>query len=237
MKKTLERLVELAEWDKALRKAQNTLEELASGTRNAQSQLEQAQAAAQAASDTTKEAQAHTHRLELELRSKEEKVEQLGGRLNTASSNKEYSAILLEIGTTKAEAGKLEEQILLSMDEQERIERDEDAARAGVKDAEGVLRAAEQRVEDRRGEIEEQIEHAKTRRGEVAAELPDDTRRLYEKLLGARNMKRRVIARVDGDFCTACQMRLAPQQVAEVIGGRKIVQCRSCRRILIPAAT
>lgn len=232
MKETLARLVELAEWDRVIAKSVGTLDDLASGTRNAKKGLEKAQAGVKRAVEATKESQAKTHRYELDLQTAESKVESLGGKLNTASSNKEYSAILLEIGATKAEAGKIEEQILLSMDAHEAVERAEDAARVVVKEAEATLRAAEAKVEERRGQIEEQVEHAKKRREETAAALPDDARRLYEKLLGAKNM-RRVLAAVDGEYCMNCQMKLAPQQVAEVIGGRKLVQCRSCRCILV----
>ena len=51
-------------------------------------------------------------RLELELKSRDEHIEKLRNHLNLARTNKEYSALLTELNTAKADDSKLETQVL-----------------------------------------------------------------------------------------------------------------------------
>ena len=64
-----------------------------------------------------------TDRMELELKSRDERISKLRARLNLAKTNKEYSATLTELNTSKADNSKIENQIL---DLMKNMESDED---------------------------------------------------------------------------------------------------------------
>lgn len=145
-------------------------------------------------------------------------------------TNVEYTALLHEIATAKAEKDAIEERILVLMEEG-------DALNAALKAAEGNLdQARRDGVREResltreRGQIDGELDRlAGERRGEVAGV---DARALatYEQLLKLR--KGLAVAEVRDGHCTACHVRLRPHVEQQVRRGDVLVQCENCRRIL-----
>lgn len=233
MHDTLAKLLELQRSDQALVDTRNTRDQLHTQLAGAKQALAEAQAGVEAAHRATQEAQAATHKLELDLQEREAEIEKLSLSLNKASSNKEYQAILVKQGTLKAENGRLEEEVLISMDVIEEREREEEAARAVQREAEAVLRAAEQKVEATRAELEKAMQEEEARRGELAADVPDDALRKYERILSGNRASGVAVVPVHGEYCQGCQMRILPQELSDLIGGSRIVICRTCQRILV----
>lgn len=145
-------------------------------------------------------------------------------------TNQEYTALLHEIATAKAEKDAIEERILVLMEEG-------DVLNASLKTAEANLQKAKQdgthEREDLRREraaIDRELERlAGERRGEVSGV---DARALstYEQLLKGR--KGLAVAEMRDGHCTACHVRLRPHVEQLVRRNDTIVQCENCRRIL-----
>ena len=109
MKEALGRLIELQRADTAAAQATKRRDEIDRQLRDAEKILVAAKDAEDAAHKALQEAQAHVHKRELDLKQREGRIVELTGKLNGANSNKEYSSILLEVATIKAENGKVEE--------------------------------------------------------------------------------------------------------------------------------
>ena len=233
MKETLARLIELQTTDDALTELRVRIDDLHKGLAGAQGALDKADQGVAAAHDVVQHAQAALHSLENDLAAGEQKVKTLDGRLNSASSNKEFSAIKLEIATFKAENGKLEERILMSMDEVDEKQRLEEAALAVKREAEADLRAAEARLEEQRQGLETEFEGLESRRGEIAAAVDPGKLKLYDRIRGGNRKSGTAVVAVHGEYCQGCQMAVRPQDLTELVKGEQIILCRSCQRILV----
>jgi predicted nucleic acid-binding Zn-ribbon protein len=232
---TINRLVELQQTDQDLGRLAAELEALAQATAAAERALDAARKDLEEHHQRTQEARAHVHRLEMDLQECETGIEKTTVALNTASNNKEYQGLLLKIGTLQAKAGKLEEEILEDMERVEEHESAEAASQARVKEAEGGLGDAESAREDRRSALEAELEESKVRRGTMAGEIPEEQLRLYERIRGGNLSTGTAVAEVHDEYCQACQMKITPQQLTQLVSGHKIVLCRTCQRILVYA--
>ena len=77
-----------------------------------ENQLRTLQSGLEAKQEEIKMTRIQVDRLELELREHDERINKLRGQLNLARTNKEYSALLTELNTAKADDSKLEGQVL-----------------------------------------------------------------------------------------------------------------------------
>jgi len=145
-------------------------------------------------------------------------------------TNHEYTALLSEIATAKAEKDKLEEEILVTMEAA-------DGIAADIKAAEQVLTQTTREVgvdraklgEEKRALEAELARLGQSRSGAVAG-LDAPVLARYEQLLKQRRMI--AVAEMVGELCTACHVRMRPAVAQSVRRNAAIVQCDSCQRIL-----
>jgi len=192
--------------------------------------VEAARARTAEAEARLKEAQKVAGRRDLDLKSKEADIKKLDGQLNAATSNKVYSELLLSIRAHRADVEKIEEQLLGAMDETEALEQAVEKARVEQRKEEAVLRAAEKEVHAAVAVLDARLaEEDATRRGIVAA-VDADILAVYERIRPAR--KGVAMAGVVDGYCRACQMEITIQDITRVMGGERLIQCKSCNRIL-----
>lgn len=233
MRETLQQLIQLQRTDDQIAGMARRIEELDGQLDGAKAALEAAKKAVERAHHIRQEAQAATHRHEMDLQSAEQEILKLEGQLNTASSNKEFSAIRLKIGHVKAENGKIEEKILLSMDDVDEKERLEDDAKAKQREAEAALRAAEAKVDEQRQGLADELAALETARTELAAQVVPEKLRLYERIRGGNRKSGTAVVAVHGEYCQGCQMAVRPQDISDLVKGDALVLCRTCQRILV----
>lgn len=235
MKEALARLIDLQRADTAAATAGKKRDEIDRALREAEKLLAAAKAAEETAHKALQEARAHVHAREMDLKQRENRIQELNGKLNSASSNKEYQSILLEIGTIRAENGKVEETILLAMDEADARDKAHEAAKAKTRETEGIVRAANAEVEAKRAAFDAQMAAAKAERDGVAASIPAEALRIYERIRTGNRTTGIAVVEVHGEYCQGCQMGISPQEYSDLVAGTRIVLCRSCQRILVLA--
>ena len=151
-------------------------------------------------------------------------------------TNHEYTALLHEISTAKAEKDAIEERLLVLMEEG-------DTLAAGLKTAERALTEEEDRgrkakaaLETDRGQIDKELTHLSSERARESREVDTAMLSKYSQLLKQR--KGIAVSKMTGDICDACHVRLRPHVTQQVRRNDAIVQCDSCQRILyyIPPA-
>jgi len=233
VKETLERLIELQRLDQALVELRARIDQLHRGLSGAQTSLAAAETRVAAAHHELQESQAALHSHEVDLQTGEQKVRDLSTKLNNASSNAEFKGLQLEIGTWQAENGKLEERILIAMDDVEEKERVEDAAKAARREAEAGLRAAEALLEEQRQGLESEYAALEERRATLGASIDAEKLRLYERIRAGNVRSGTAVVPVHGEYCQGCQMAVRPQDIADLVKGEKLILCRTCQRILV----
>ena len=179
-------------------------------------------------------------RIELEIKTREEQIQKHKSQMLSASSNKQYQALLREISMEEVEKARIEEQLLEKMIQIDNFsEREEEAARA-LEEATGELEKVKQEVRASLEEISGQESTLREERRAIASELPADMLRHYERLFESRSGNAVVPAnylpgtgRSEGRYsCGGCNMSLTHQMVNLLLIGSEVVTCKSCGRIL-----
>jgi len=168
---------------------------------------------------------------ENEAKTAEAKVDRLNEQARAVKTNKEFMAIRSEIANAKTEVTRLEDEILKIM---EAVEANEKLAAAARDD-----RAREQKKLDaERAKVDQAIEGLKasraakgTQRPSLTAGLPPEPLDTYERVLRARG---NAVVPLEQDYCSGCMERLTRNDVLAIQNAVRIVQCKSCGRILHP---
>jgi predicted nucleic acid-binding Zn-ribbon protein len=173
-----------------------------------------------------------------DIRSKERDLEAQAGtrrkleaRLYEVKTNKEYSAVLAEIETSKAEMGRLEEEILALMEVQERAGREVVEAEARCKRQEAEAAAQEVAATEELRALEADLAGVRLERDSLSREIPRDLLVQYSRILKGRGGLAVALVGQTG-ICAGCRFTLTPQRFQEVRQGSQILTCENCGRIL-----
>jgi uncharacterized protein len=173
-----------------------------------------------------------------DLRSKEKDLEvanvkrqKLEGRLYEVKTNKEYSAVLLEIEEAKQEKAKTEEEILILMEMQERLGVEIKDAEQRFKTREEQARQDEAVVRKKLATVQQQLDVLRGDRGSRAKELPPGLLGSYERISKARGGV--AVAAVSATaVCGGCRVGIRPQAIQELRTTTGLMLCESCGRYL-----
>ena len=177
-------------------------------------------------------------RLELELNSREGEITKLRASLNSAKTNKEYSALLTQLNTTKADSSKIEDQTL---DLLKNIEADEDEC-SEIKEQ---IEQQKQKLEQIRKESETSAEKYQKEINQVE----DEWKQVAKSILaGNLEIFQRVAETYDGEaiavveehggnnktyICGGCFMGITAESVNLLLTKDEIFRCPNCTRILV----
>jgi predicted nucleic acid-binding Zn-ribbon protein len=170
------------------------------------------------------------------LRAKEKDLEVVAAKRSKADAhlwevktNKEYSAVLVEIEDIKQEKARTEEEILALMEMQERLT-------AEIREAEARLEAREEQgsqdeasVRQQLAAVEAELAGVREERAAVAREVPPGVLADYERILKARGGL--AIAAATTGVCGGCRVTIRPQALQE-LRGATLMRCESCGRYL-----
>ncbi len=172
------------------------------------------------------------------IRTKEKDLEFLAakrakseGRLYEVKTNKEYSAVLVEIDELKGEKSRMEEEILLLMEAQERIGADMRTAGAQLEASESQGTKDEAAIRERLRIVEADLAGLRADRAEQAVKIPPPLLADYDKLLRVRAGLALAEA-LPSQTCAGCRMTIRPQALMEVRAQTRLVTCESCGRYL-----
>ena len=174
-----------------------------------------------------------------DLRSKEKDLEvvtakrsKAEARLWEVKNNTEYSAVLSEIETIKQEKARGEEEILGSMELQERLA-------AEIRDGEARLKAREEQARQDEGivskklaAVEAELAAVRADRDSRARELPRPLLADYAKILKARSGVAVASVSSASAICGGCRVTIRPQAIQELKAARTLMLCDSCGRYL-----
>lgn len=175
------------------------------------------------------ETQMAINRKQLDLKAGEQKVVDAKVKLNGASSNKEYQALIEQIAAAEMAGSVLADEILEAM---EKI----DGLQAAVKEAEKGLAAGTQELEKTRQSIEAAAASLRTdiadyeaRLAKAEAELPADFKVDYQRVVRGKGAQG--LAEVDDNVCGACGQQITLNMQNELRLARPVF-CKSCGCLL-----
>jgi predicted nucleic acid-binding Zn-ribbon protein len=201
-------------------------------------QIESIQAALAEARKTVETVRTKLDTTKKELRTKEKDLEvanvkrqKLEAKLYEVKTNKEYSAVLLEIEEAKQEKAKIEEDILGLMEMQERLSVDIKDAEQRFKTREEQARQDEATVRRKLAAVEQELAGIRAERNTRAKDVPASLVGSYERIARARGGV--AVAGVGvSAVCGGCRVSIRPQAIQELRAATTLMLCESCGRYL-----
>ena len=128
-----------------------------------------------------KQLQAQASTLEHQARDAQDRVEHLRQQMNSVKTNREYSALLVEMNTLKIEKDKLEEQAIQQLERVEAVASEIAQAEAALETQRKLVQGATAEVQARRDEVAHDLTEATAQRDGAASKLPPDLFEAYER--------------------------------------------------------
>ena len=188
-----------------------------------QEELEQVRGAMETASKTKRDKEG-------DLQAQEQTIDKLKSRQPEIKTNKEYQALLQELSTAQQIQGKLEEDLLLLMEELDNDAQKVRQEEQRVKKTEDEYRSKEQELTKEARKLDEILPRLQGERDKTARSLEENPLTEYEKIKSKR--KNLAVVPIVHGSCGGCHMSLPPQLIAEVKHDKEIHACSYCHRIL-----
>jgi uncharacterized protein len=230
-------LVALYRADQKLREAQGRLNAVSKNVRIQERKVGDLSERLRLGQANLKEQQSKAAQLDLDLKTRESKIERLRAQQQNAKTNREYQAFLVEINTEKVDKGKSEEELLKVMEGVETLQKE-------VKELSDTSGAENTKLESMRGEIDgrvkelqAEIESLRPARDAAAEAVPakgvEAFNRLADRFEGeALSALTKPDRRREEYACSACNMDLVTDVYNKLHSRDELVFCPSCHRIL-----
>jgi hypothetical protein len=167
---------------------------------------------------------------ELDVKVIQDKIAKLRDQLNTLSSNKQYQAVMKEIGGQEAESTRAEEAVLEIMEKA-------DQSHAAMDQIREQIGAAEAEVAREEAVVAVDVQGLSGSIRELMAERQALVHRLdrlvadkYEKI--ARGKNGLAVVPVINSTCQGCHMGVTKQMILRLWSKKELLYCPNCARIV-----
>lgn len=191
----------------------------------------EARQALKAIEDEIERTERQRRSLERELDSSQAQLGRTQTKLHEVKTNKEYSAVLVEIETGRRHIAALEDQILDLMEavELQRQRRQQQAHHVQL--AEQELGQQTERIQQEQAGLARQVAAEEEERQHIVAKVAHDLYARYQQLSAVRD--RQAVVFVQEGACGGCHLTIRPQLVSEVRQQDKLITCPHCQRMLL----
>jgi uncharacterized protein len=230
-------LVKLFQADQRLRAAKDRLDAAAKNVRVQERRVNDLIAKQQAAHTRHRELSAKAGTLDLDLRSRDAKIEKLRTQQQSAKNNKEYQAFLIEINTAKVDKGKVEEETMKVMEQVDKASAESAALVTQLESERKRLTELAEQIDDTLKQLQSEVDALKPAREAAASALPAKVIAEFDRLADRFDGEAlAAIAKPDRRreeyLCTACNMDLVTDIYNKLHSRDELVFCPSCRRLL-----
>lgn len=232
-----EALRRLYQVDQQLRGLESRLDGARRHVRTQTQKLDQLNLQRQALVSQLQHTKASAGNLENEARVADERISRLREQMNNAKTNKEFSALLLEVNTLKVDKGKLEEQALELLTKADDLSKQVADLDGTIEQHQKIRQMAEAELASRQAEVGDQLESLKRQRAEAAGQVPHRALEVFDRM-AATFEGEAMAAVVEADrrrmeyTCGGCYMLVPIERVNQLATADDVVTCASCGRIL-----
>lgn len=175
--------------------------------------------------------------LELQTKEADERVIKLREQMNNVKTNKEYSALLVEVNTLKADKSKVEDQALGELSKADELDKQVKEFEGKITEQQQMVQLAEKEVEECKTEVGSRLDSLTAERDTAMSELPADAKQQFQRSaqLHDGDGMAAVIeeSRRHKEYtCGGCYIGLPVERVNTLMVSDQIVICPSCGRIL-----
>ncbi len=230
MQVELEQLLILQDRAQKIRQVEAELRTLPQERRSLDAQVTAAAAHLEALKQRGRLVEVEKKKLELDVGTRAESIARLKTQQYETRKNDEFSAMGREIERYQNEISGLEDQELELMEQADQLKAQvaaEEKQSATVK--ESIARQVAN-LGSKEATLSSRLEELKKERGELAGKVDEDLRDRFDRLFASKGDA--AVVALENDFCTGCHMKVTTQTAVRAKGGREIVSCEQCGRIL-----
>lgn len=230
MKEKLGRLKLLQAVDQVLDGLQQQKDQLPRTVAELEGQRDALQAQHDKLKQEVEDLQTTKKRRELDQNEENDRARKYDARLKDLKTNREYQALLREIGFAKKASGELSEEIA-------RLENELKLKQEALAEAKKLLGEKNDEVAAKKKDVEKAIKEVDKsftseakRRDELLADIPKDLLSRYKLVRKRTNL---VVVNAKNGACQGCFMALPPQLFNQVRRADTLYTCPNCHRILM----
>lgn len=185
-----------------------------------------------------KQMRAKLGNIETEAKGIDDQLEKFRGDMNTASTTKQYNAVLVELNTAKATRSELDDQMLSEMEAIDKLGEEIKSVEAELEERRKVRTHAAAQLEERKADVGDRLAELEAEREQAAADVPQDVRETFDQIAeehdGETLAPLEEISKRHREYaCGACNIQVTFDQVSILTGNpTSLVLCNACGRIL-----
>ncbi|HEY5894526.1 MAG TPA: C4-type zinc ribbon domain-containing protein [Chthoniobacterales bacterium] len=230
MLQAVEQLLVLQDRDQKIRGLKMELQRVPDDRKRIAADLAAATASFEKARQTLRELELRKQKLELDAQAKRDSIAKFKTQQFQTRKNEEFQAFGHEIA-------RYERDVVLIEDEEIEIMEQSEILKAGLIAHEKEFASARQLSVSRTQALEEKIATIQQRLAALEADratlvkpLDEDLLYRYTRLFDKKNGH--AVVALEHEVCMGCHMKVTPQTVHAVKGGRELTSCEQCGRIL-----
>ena len=233
MQVELEQLLILQDRAQKIRQVDAELKNLPLERKSLDAQVAAASASLVATKDRARHVEMEKKKLELDVGTREESIARLKTQQYETRKNDEFSAMGREIERYQNEISALEDQELELMEQADVLKAQVAAEEKQTSAAKDSIAKQIADLEMKQATLGNRLEELKKEREELAAKVDEDLLDRFNRLFASKGDA--AIVALEHDVCTGCHMKITTQTAVRVKGGKEIVSCEQCGRILYAA--
>ena len=193
-------------------------------------QVAAASASLEAIKDRARHVEMEKKKLELDVGTRNESIARLRTQQYETRKNDEFSAMGREIERYQQEISGLEDQELELMEQADQLKAQIAVEEKQTASAKEAIAKQAVNLEAKQATLEGRLEELKKEREELAAKVDEDLLDRFNRLFTSKGDA--AVVALEHDVCTGCHMKVTTATVVRVKGGKEIVSCEQCGRIL-----
>jgi uncharacterized protein len=164
------------------------------------------------------------------LQSVETKIDDLKTKLNLVKKNEEYKALQNQIAHENSSKGKIEEDVLVSLEAIEVKSSELAQLEAEVKRSSDEIAALEQQFDEQAATHKTQLEELEIAIVEAEHAIPEEYRVQYRRIVARYGAD--ALAACEDASCRGCFTSVTAQMINDLMNGTGLSFCLSCGRLL-----
>jgi predicted nucleic acid-binding Zn-ribbon protein len=173
---------------------------------------------------------AERRQLERNLAEEKDKIRKWQARAELIRKEREYTALMSEIGGQKRLINGLEDQILEKMQGLEEVETPLREAEDKLEEAKDAAATAWSKINEELAAKKAKLAAHTTTRDELLDALPKDLVARFHRIANNRG---NAIAMVTKEVCGQCRYKIPPHTCQQIYRGEAIEHCPSCQRLMV----
>ncbi len=233
MQSELEQLLVLQDRQQRIKQIQTETKTLPLQRKQLEAQLATSAAALESLKQNARHVEVDRKKLELDVGTRTTSIARLRTQQYETRKNDEFQALGHEIERYEKEIQQIEDQELELMEQADKLKAQIAAEEKKAGAAKQSIARQLSDLEAKASTLQSRLEQLTKERGEIAEKIDEEVLNRFERLFASKGDA--AIVALEHEVCTGCHMKVTTQTAVRVKGGKEIVSCEQCGRILYAA--